>query len=1396
MSVGNTNAQTITMEVEVDFFGYEVYWEATPEGDPCGTNTIISGGNTVVGCAGQGVQVAAGTDPGAYAANSLNGPFVLGTAPLDVDIHHVDDFDDGTATFYFYADGVLINTVASSGIGGPQVITQNFTAGVPGCTDGDAINFTAAATIDDGSCIVPTCDLVDDETPIAPSEGESAFCYPTGVTTGFQYDAASPTDNVAITFTSGEMEGCCDAVNIYEGTDNTGVLLDSQTGNLTGLTVETLGPGNSMFVEFTSDGSVSCESGSFGTASWDVYCAVAVVPGCQDEDALNYDPAATVDNGSCIVPSCDTVDDGVPVAPSLAGESACYGAGTTELTYAADPGEQVTVFINSGEVEGFFDTFTIYDGLDNTAPILVGPVDGNLSGITATATSGNITLEWVGDATSGDCADATFAATVFDVYCGSFAGILGCTDGDAVNFDPAATADDGSCVIPSCDTTDDDTAIAPTNSGTFCYDNAVTSTILFTADTPGETVSVSIASGVVEAGFDELFVYEGTDNTGTLIAGPLDGDLSGEAFEGVDNLFFEIVADAIFSCASGEIEILTFDVYCGNGDTGPGCTDPTAFNFDPFASSDDGSCIAPPANDTPAGAIDVACGSVTAGSSLNSTDSEGLVGTTCTEPVTGPGVWYRFNGTGDLVTISTCDDADYDSKIIVYTSAIGDGSDLACLTGNDDGAGCGGFTSELVITSNPGTIYFIYVTGFGTETGNFNLTVSCDPDPCFGITPPSNDVCTAGSILPLFSGVPVTEDLCCTTPEPFDNPTTFNSTFGVWYVFDNTAGSFNGLSLTVTNTGPAGSFAGATIYEVIDPLVDICDPTNSTYIGGCPPVGVECSTGNTPFDNINNSLYIINLNTTDPFDFCGTAELLVVGEVFGCIDPSADNFDPLATSDDGTCTYSSIPPNDECATAALVDCTNNGGAGYTGSTGGSTATGSPTACGPAGATGVWYSFVGTGDIVTVSTCGSVIDSRLAILEGPCGAPTACIDAVDDGGCDFFNGDDASITFTSTVGTQYYFFVSGFGGEEGAFVLDVECAPITPGCTNPNAVNFDPLANQDDGSCSFEDLDACGDSYEICYANDDTQVYTYATPNVGTDAVTITFGTNSVIEAGFDVINIYDGFDNTGTLLFSGDGDISGLSFGAQSGAISVEIIADGSNDCAGGVFILGVNFDITCAPLVFGCTNPDATNFDSLANVDDGSCEFCGETITYCYGNNEDYQLVLNAPAGELIELDIVQGLFETTFDSFTVYDGGSIAAPVLFTGDGDVSGNQILSSGNQLTIQILSDISNSCAGGGLPLNSSLIVDVACGLAGCDNPIACNFDAAAVFLDCGLCEYASCVGCSYPNAINYGGASITLDDGSCTFPTGGSCPEDINGDNVINTGDLTSLLGEFGNTCP
>ena len=111
----------VFIEVTADGIGYETYWELLPSGSPCGTGTIFSGGNALVGCAGGGLQL---QQPGGY-GNGLvisEGPWCLTTGGA-FDIFWSDDWGDGGLSFNVIVDGVA----STQFVGDVGVVNETFT---------------------------------------------------------------------------------------------------------------------------------------------------------------------------------------------------------------------------------------------------------------------------------------------------------------------------------------------------------------------------------------------------------------------------------------------------------------------------------------------------------------------------------------------------------------------------------------------------------------------------------------------------------------------------------------------------------------------------------------------------------------------------------------------------------------------------------------------------------------------------------------------------------------------------------------------------------------------------------------------------------------------------------------------------------------------------------------------------------------------------------------------------------------------------------------------------------------------------------------------------------------------------------------------------------------------
>lgn len=203
------------------------------------------------------------------------------------------------------------------------------------------------------------------------------------------------------------------------------------------------------------------------------------------------------------------------------------------------------------------------------------------------------------------------------------------------------------------------------------------------------------------------------------------------------------------------------------------------------------------ANDLCAGAFPISSGQTISGTTVGATVDSPSGLTTCGTSITAPGVWYFIVGNGGPLTASTCNQATYDTKISIFSGTCGT---LACEGGNDDGAGCSGFTSEASVNTTPGTLYYILVHGFLSTSGSFDLTAT------LGAPPTGNDVC--GGALPIVPGQTISSTTVGTT---FDNVGTCNTTNtspGVWYT---TVG--NGDLYTATTCGATTFDTKISVFE-------------------------------------------------------------------------------------------------------------------------------------------------------------------------------------------------------------------------------------------------------------------------------------------------------------------------------------------------------------------------------------------------------------------------------------------------------------------------------------------------------------------------------------------------------------------------------------------------------
>ena len=93
--------------------------------------------------------------------------------------------------------------------------------------------------------------------------------------------------------------------------------------------------------------------------------------------------------------------------------------------------------------------------------------------------------------------------------------------------------------------------------------------------------------------------------------------------------------------------------------------------------------------------------------------------------------YFTFSpDTSDLYTITTCNQADFDTRLAVLTDECEADSCIACL---DDTEGCAGFTTTLELDLIGGVEYTIAVGGYNAAalgTGTMTISAGPPPDPC------------------------------------------------------------------------------------------------------------------------------------------------------------------------------------------------------------------------------------------------------------------------------------------------------------------------------------------------------------------------------------------------------------------------------------------------------------------------------------------------------------------------------------------------------------------------------------------------------------------------------------------------------------------------------------------
>ena len=176
---------------------------------------------------------------------------------------------------------------------------------------------------------------------------------------------------------------------------------------------------------------VSDNTGQSGSVSFTVYDCDNEVLGCTDPTAQNFNPAATLDNGTCTYPCSDvTVTILTDNYPGETTWTVTNGSGTTVMS-GGPYSTTGTTFNETACLEVGCYTLNVFDSYGD--------------GICCAFGNGSYTVKVDGvDILTG----GEFGTSITENFCVESAAISGCTNLDACNFNPDATADDGSCILP------------------------------------------------------------------------------------------------------------------------------------------------------------------------------------------------------------------------------------------------------------------------------------------------------------------------------------------------------------------------------------------------------------------------------------------------------------------------------------------------------------------------------------------------------------------------------------------------------------------------------------------------------------------------------------------------------------------------------------------------------------------------------------------------------------------------------------------------------------------------------------------------------------------------------------------------------------------------------------
>ena len=348
-------------------------------------------------------------------------------------------------------------------------------------------------------------------------------------------------------------------------------------------------------------------------------------------------------------------------------------------------------------------------------------------------------------------------------------------------------------------------------------------------------------------------------------------------------------------------------------------------------------------------------------------------------------------------------------------------------------------------------------------------------------------------------------------------------------------------------------------------------------------------------------------------------------------------------------------------------------------------------------------------------------------------------------------------------------------EQVNFSLDGNSCP-TLGCTDTTAVNYDSTADMDDGTCIYPpDCDltlvTLNTSADL-WPEEISWVISTEDGEAVADSDDFSGGGSFIqfacLADGCYTVNMMDSF---------GDGWNGGTLTAEWTGMSQTFSLESGST----GVDYFGVNAE-ACAP-VYGCTDPEACNYNEEASDEDDSCTYpgCNDSAALNYDSTAGCD---DGSCEYPVPCDMTQVTLTTSTElwpeeiSWSITSSDGIVAESIDYSSGGVFVTAVCLADGCYTVNMMDSFGDGWNGGVLTATwgdntQSYTIEVGnegtdylgintddCGpVLGCTDAEACEYNADATEDD-GSCTYP---GCTDSTALNYD-SEAGCDDDSCEYP--------------------------------